>query len=482
MTTVTPAGPPKTESTTDQSAEALIEEARRHRRRRYFRSLSAVLVLLLGVVIAFQIAGGGSGHRTRPGTGNRPRPAKAMAKPRPRPTPVDRTSVPLSSGLSDVSCPGTQCVAVGYADDPESGQPYASPSEGAAFVSGNAGATWSTAAIPDGVADLSGIDCPSPSLCLADGQATSPETAPRGALLVSNNDGATWTPSELPPDTVSLSSVSCSSSLTCVAVGPPTGVVQNVVVNAANDGHRSTWPSGETVGIITTNGGRSWAPLSLPSSVTGYFSVSCDAAGTCMALGKSESEPTPATIAASTDFGQSWTSVPVPAATYSEVSKVLDPVGLSPSAPLGVNPSSVYCVTKEQCIVSGEISDFNHMGLVEITYDAGQQWETVDGWGSPSESGWPGPITCDGPQWCIAVGEQLGLVGADIAVSENGGASWTILPGMQFTGSGEDSAFPPGLSCVTPGACVVVGAQLSGSFFAANSTGGLSRWTDDSVP
>jgi photosystem II stability/assembly factor-like uncharacterized protein len=477
MAIVAPAARPDTE----QNVEALIEEARRHRRRRYFRSLSAVLVLLLGVVIAFQVTGGGSGHRTTPSQVNHSRPARAVTKHSPRSTPVEHAPAPLSSGLSAVSCPGSRCVAVGYSHDPQSGQPYASPSEGAAFVSGDAGTTWSTAAIPDGVASLGGVDCSSPSTCVAAGQAVSPETGPSGVLIRSTNAGETWTRSDLPPDTVSLSSVSCSSALTCVAVGPPTGVVQNVVVHASNNGHPSAWPSGETVGVISRDGGRSWEALSLPISKTGYFKVSCDASGTCMALSESVGAAPP-TIATSTDFGQRWTSVPVPSAPYSDVSGFIAG-GLSSSAPLWMNPSSVDCVTNDQCLLSGEISDFNHLGLVEITDDAGRHWQMVNGW-SPSTTagyGWPGPVSCVGTR-CMALGEQLGLVGAFIGVSENGGASWTILATPQFTGSGENSAFPPGLACVSPSSCVVVGAQLSGSFFAASSAGSLSEWTDDSLP
>jgi photosystem II stability/assembly factor-like uncharacterized protein len=474
VTTVAPARPPEA----DQPVEALIEEARRRRRRRYFRALSAVLVVAAGLIVAVR-ATGHSGHpsgRGRPGPAH---PAKSVANAAHRSGAATPLAAALGSGLTDVSCRATRCLAVGYSDSPLWGEPYGRPSTAAAFVSGDGGTNWSAVALPAGVADLNGIDCPSPSTCIAVGQAASPAGVPTGVVLVTDDGGMTWTKSALPTGTVPLASVSCSSPLICVAVGPPTGVEQTVLINAERNGHATAWPSGAPVSLGSRDGGRSWKTFSLPGLKTGYFNVSCDNAGTCLALGE-PAGGVGVTIAASTDFGHTWTSVPDPSASYAQASPFFAG-GLRPTAPLSLSASSVYCVTKEQCLLSGEISDFLHVGLVEITYDAGRRWHMVDGW-SPSTAaayGWPGPISCVGMS-CVALGEQVGPVGAFIGVSQDGGASWTIL-GRQFDGR-DDSSSPPSLECGSRSSCVVVGVDASDGFFIAHSIGGPSLWSISSGP
>ena len=188
--------------------------------------------------------------------------------------------------FTSVSCPSPgNCTAVGvYVDNSNQQQ--------AMMVNETSGA-WGTAvkAIPPsdipshGFVSLTRVSCVSPSNCSATGSygdAGNPHSNGRGLLLTET--GGNWRQGVRPPGTssagsVDINSVSCASPSNCAAVGS-TGGGEEPGFGLLLTLNGSTW-SGMTAPDVpgaSSGGGPPGGPV--PDS------VSCPAAGTCVAVGE----------------------------------------------------------------------------------------------------------------------------------------------------------------------------------------------------
>jgi hypothetical protein len=122
-----------------------------------------------------------------------------------------------------ISCPSTTlCVAVGGNSD----------GGGAAWLTDNAGASWSDASLPAGAAVLRGISCSSTAICVA--VAGSGDGA--GSALHTSDAGSTWSDVSLPSELDSPAGVSCPSVTQCVVVGDSTDFSSSGVAFFSTDG------------------------------------------------------------------------------------------------------------------------------------------------------------------------------------------------------------------------------------------------------
>jgi photosystem II stability/assembly factor-like uncharacterized protein len=209
----------------------------------------------------------------------------------------------LNTTLLGVSCPSsTTCVSVGVS--PGNDGPY----DGQLLYSSDGGSTWTMPTLPNNVGALGSVDCPSATFCVAVG----------AQILVSNDGGQTWTAQFVDGGTGILRSVSCSSSTDCVAIGAnPLG---------ATDAQTAAF------GIVTTDAGASWNPITMPSSSWSVDAISCANGLDCTIGGLSINSST-APAWASTDGGQTWSSVSLPP----EVSTI----------------GAVSCQSESQCVIVG---------------------------------------------------------------------------------------------------------------------------------
>ena len=187
--------------------------------------------------------------------------------------------------LLGVSCATpTQCVAAGVSPIPSG------PYSGDVDVSSNGGATWTQASMPQGTQALGGVACPTTTFCVAVG----------GSIMVSSDGGNTWSPRTLTMGMQSpLRSVTCTSALDCVAVGA------NVV------GETDSTLPGEA--IVTTDGGTTWQPESMPSNTAFIDQITCVGGSQCFALGSDDTKNGAAAFEASTDGGVTWQEEAPPA-------------------------------------------------------------------------------------------------------------------------------------------------------------------------
>ena len=156
------------------------------------------------------------------------------------------------SNLDGVSCSSTNdCIAVGGVLDTTTYQDL-----GVILTTTDGGMTWTSQAVPNGVAMILAVSCLSSSPCIAVGSSSTGT----GVALGSGDGGTTWTSLTFPSATGMLSSVSCPSQTDCAAVG--------------------------TSSIVTsTDGGATWASQSVPSGVSELNGVSCTNSSACIAAG-----------------------------------------------------------------------------------------------------------------------------------------------------------------------------------------------------
>jgi photosystem II stability/assembly factor-like uncharacterized protein len=323
--------------------------------------------------------------------------------------------------------------------------------------------------LPTGVGGVTGISCPSPSLCFA---------TENDSVLTTADAGATWTPESLSPDPPTLAAIACPSASSCYAVG---GTNEGAAILGTIDGGKS-WTvlaiptelpgAGQTTELtaiacpsvtvcyaindqadylVTTDAGRTWSGLS-GLSAGGYGAgIACPSVTTCVTVGESG-------ILASTDAGASWVRQTEPLPTYGFATARL---------------SGVACPTTTDCYATGAIGDNDSDGGGEViaTTDAGATWSaTVQ---TPYFGGLAG-ISCPSPAICFAGDNDTptdGDVAGTIVRTENAGTTWTN-ESLPF-GLGPLSD----LACPSPTSCFAT----SGTGVVATSDGG-STWDLESLP
>jgi hypothetical protein len=222
-----------------------------------------------------------------------------------------------------------------------------------------------------------------------------------------------------PAGTGQLGAVSCADATHCWAVG----------VAGPNAAASPTAPV--TVIAATANGGRTWAAQHLTLPITPDLSdVSCPALTTCMAVGASGAQPASGLALTTQDGGATWAPATVP--------------------PGAADLTSVTCATTTAC--TAIVSDGTATWSAQ-TNDFGATWVREGNLPLAFED--PRTISCTFGGSCLVAGYSGTTTGhgqADIALSVNGGQTWTA------------SILPPGLgalqsaTCPTATTCLAVGS------------------------
>ena len=222
--------------------------------------------------------------------------------------------------------------------------------------------------------------------------------------------------------------LTCLSATTCYALG---AVMGESPLSAPGS------PPDDAI-EATTDGGQTWIPVTLPAAISGSR-LSCTTSAACALLGIGASGSS--VFLRTTDGGRTWSSGSGPAELTSD-----DFVG------------GLACTTTTRCtaiamphLVTAGSGDI----MVLTTSDGGQSWSE-----SPLPTGFtgiPDGLTCTGGGDCVLVGSDGGFPGGDAgaAYSQDGGATWT------------SSTVPPGTSGLRTVSC-------SGSFCIASSLGSAS--------
>ena len=396
--------------------------------------------------------------------------------------------------LDGVSCASaSDCVAVGGDDD---------TGGAAAIVTTNGGATWFNVSEPQGFFFLDGISCATSSDCVAVGQADGESTS--SPVVVSTDGGLNWEGVSVPAtgfgdSSATLSGVSCPSVTLCVAVGP-------AGTFASTDGGHS-WKSESDVGdefgsvscgsattctavgeglfvgngstiASTTDGGVTWTQESVPAGITDLSGVSCAAGlsgvSNCIAVGyESSTYPMQGVVISSSDNGASWTEQ-----TYPERIYVLQGVSCS---------SSLTCIAVGQTSspntvdwqTSGPRLPTGAYGNIIATTDGGATWTSEESPGGVNELS---SVSCPSTTECVAVGaSSVGAPSGAIVVTTDSGLTWT----QSTVPSG--NMMLSGVSCASDSTCVAVGDSIdsatntSAGVVLATADGG-DTWTEQTLP
>jgi photosystem II stability/assembly factor-like uncharacterized protein len=201
---------------------------------------------------------------------------------------------------SGLSCTGTTCVTVGSIVGPytrsESGSGGAQGVRtlaGAAYTSGDGGATWSASSAPPNAdaGQVTSLTCPDATDCYA----LSPS-----AVFQTTDGGQTWdqvSTSGLPGPSSGWNfiSMSCATSSSCWLTGA--GAPANPPANSSTPpgGAVRAVSIGQAQGLLasTADGGSTWALSTPPAGVGGVIDVACPDTSTCFALGVEQTGPAP---------------------------------------------------------------------------------------------------------------------------------------------------------------------------------------------
>ncbi len=299
-----------------------------------------------------------------------------------------------SNSLEGVACAGAaSCWAVGYytTSSGTATLPYAEEWNGQA---------WSYVALPSpppGSEDinlLTGVSCPSSTLCFAVGSYTNAENVE--SSLIESWNGEAWTivPSPAPPSSSTgalLQAVSCASASDCWAAG-----------------HWSDYP-GPGGGLAENWNGSQWSALAVRSAPeVDLTRVSCPGLNMCMAL------------------GQAGTTTLVPFAVRWDGSAWVVAPPIRTSGGTGLYLSGVSCATHLMCVaVGGERATLAEQWN-------GSAWAIVP---SPNPAGAYGSalvnVTCLKVTDCWAVGDWTRATstgtGPDTVLIEHwNGTAWTM--------------------------------------------------------
>lgn len=302
-----------------------------------------------------------------------------------------------------------------------------------------------------------------------------------GNVLSSTNGGLSWTsqtmnlpsgtsnlPSGVPAGINGIRAISCPSATTCFAGG-----------SVASGSAGTFYPAM----VETANGGSSWTPLSLPTSIETSGSgleiggVSCPDTTHCFAVGGVPPDSSGSPIVVATTDGSNWSAQSPPSTTgaLNAVSCATDSdcvaVGGSGSIIATANGgtswttetsgttsllTAVSCPTATTCVATG------YSGTILVTTDAtsgtGATW-TAETSGTTNDLG--GVSCAPGTSDCFAAGAG-GTILATTTATSGTGATWAAET------SGVSNALDA-VACTSNQACVVAGGVRS-SLFRTSST------------
>lgn len=296
--------------------------------------------------------------------------------------------------LSGIACPSTTlCVA---ADNEGDVVTTTEPTGGAS--------AWTPIKVDGPTSDLSAVSCPSTTLCVvAHGDDILASTDPTGGA-------SAWTVTTV--DVSGLSGVSCPTTTLCVAVDRSGNVLT------------STNPAGGVGAWVTTNVGNQL-----------FLGISCPTTTLCVAVdfaGDIVTSDNP------TGGVSEWTTTPIDNNGYL---------------------SGVSCPTTALCVAV----DFSGSVLTSTNPTGGAgEWSA-----SPVASGFETSLSCPTTTLCVGMDTKGGAV---TSTNPTGGASeWTATPEVDNRG------FVFGISCPTISLCVAVDSA-GNAVTSTDPTGDASAW------
>jgi len=270
---------------------------------------------------------------------------------------------------------------------------------------------------------------------------------------------------------VDFSAVACPASTSCVAVGSySTGLQQGLVDTLTN----GTWTAVHAP-LPPRDRAEPW--LKKRKWEARLQTLSCPAAGACVAAGNFYPGSSFAPILIERQRGPNWraTEAPLPG---------------NASSQLGAGIDSLVCPTKHSCVGVGgyETDTGGSDGLIETL--TGDAWSAI-------EAPLPGPgyyqpqvsfsdVSCPEAGNCVAVGTYEDENAVDQAVIETlAGGSWTATLAPLPADADPTAAGPLSLlSCPAAGSCVAVGdyGDSEGPGHAYAETLSADLWSPTDVP
>jgi BNR/Asp-box repeat len=258
------------------------------------------------------------------------------------------------------------------------------------------------------------VSCVSSGTCVAVGGSS---------IVTTANSGANWSLDKLSIPGVSLLGADCPSATQCLVSG----------LDSTN-----SLPGNQAIMMISSNGGSTWSPASLPSGVAGIGSIACPTSTRCIGVGSA--------VVVSNDGGQTWQTVPVTGGV--------------------IELTSITCSSATDCVAVGPnpagVSNPQAGGDAVVTTDGGTSFSAV---ALPASSASLFEVACSSATACVAGGGTgSGALAPTYLASTNGGTSWSYGTAPPFTGIS-------GLSCPTSATCVAVGRTAVGPAAAMTSAG-----------
>jgi photosystem II stability/assembly factor-like uncharacterized protein len=140
-------------------------------------------------------------------------------------------------------------------------------------------------------------------------------------------------------------------------------------------------------------------------------------------------------------------------------------------ASTGLQAGTLSCPTASTCYAQGWASVFGST-QIEVTHDAGRswhRWSMPDGFQTATSQG----LECVGSDSCVTLAQdRTGKV--VFFVTDNGGNSWTMLPGP--TRLAKNFGFSD-ISCVTASSCIAIGGFTREPNVALVTSDGWKSWT-----
>ncbi len=275
--------------------------------------------------------------------------------------------------------------------------------------------------------------------------ASSPADAPPSTFGADSPWTGTLTGVTLPAPVNSLTSLACIGASHCWATGSTVGV--------------GGAPNGAAI-IGTDDGGARWSGQDIPGTVSYLSAVDCRDTHRCTAVGEGvQSTATQAVIIDTVDGGQTWTQVSTPPA----VGEI----------------SALTCLTDGRCVAIGATA----MGDVAlISTSTGAAWTQAGA--LPTAMTGARDVACSDDQDCWVTARSTtaaGAVSGAIALTTDGGASWTGVPtpagigllnGIScITGSTTGNGALPGSSTVTTGTGPSTSAAVATTATSPPTTG-----------
>ena len=281
------------------------------------------------------------------------------------------------------------------------------------------GPAWTlvNAPSPGTESTLYGVSCTSSTLCMAvgDSLASGLQTA-----LAERWNGTTMVVVPTPPLTgdqeIELDGVSCSSASYCIAVGR--------FLKSGGDRILTEKWTGATWSVLAS-------PTTPPGEIVDLNGVSCKSPTFCMAVGAFANNP-PKSFAMKWN-GSSWTVETVP-----NISSTQDDV-----------LNGVSCTSPTFCIGVG----FGGPGQLIDRWN-GSAWSIVSSTAAITLQG----VRCRSTTFCMAVGDKTVATGSVTLAEKWNGTVWSVVSSPNVSGSPND--FLSSVSCTGPKFCMAGGEDL----------------------